>query len=503
VTVTIGAPAEITSVDPLTMFPPVDAYQPTPSRKPPPPPRKPRHVDASPTPQGPALYERRVDTTRTRTRESTRLARAPSDAETSPAPRSPSSNADLGQPEEVFAPVVVPRDPNQQPAAPSSPEVVMSAERSARTARTDTVAANTPYTRPVDSPSLRPYNFAAPQPSDDSATTPDRYPIAGSLEYNGKNERTAELLDYEPPTRPQLDAETSEQDGDRDRDQPPRPLSEELNLSEDSERATHLTPEDRAYLQAARLTPVSRQDAAYVSPEDTQRTAAATSTQAGEHAHAPDTPDAPDREPSLTRLTPPPASSELGEDPGVEPGGYTGTLGIVLGLGSSFDHIPGNINALGLGFGLRGDYKLSDSWLIGGRALYYFGSSGETSEGRSSASTWVIAADLAYVLPFDFITLAPELALGILMRDVTNTPTLNLRTQSSSSSGADDDQTQGGLYISPGVRLLVPLRLFDRDLDRFYAGCDVHLDFVLGSRGADGSNFRRGFQFLLHAGLRF
>jgi hypothetical protein len=188
----------------------------------------------------------------------------------------------------------------------------------------------------------------------------------------------------------------------------------------------------------------------------------------------------------------------VAEDAPSEPGGYTGTLGIALGLGSSFDAIPGDVNALGVGFGLRGDYKLSDSWLIGGRALYYFGSSGETSERHTSASTWVIAADLAYVLPFDFITLAPELAVGLLMREVTSTPKLNLRTQSSAN-----DQQQGGLYFSPGVRLLVPLRLFDRDLDRFYAGCDVHVDFVLGAKAADGSNFRRAFQFLLHAGLRF
>ena len=168
---------------------------------------------------------------------------------------------------------------------------------------------------------------------------------------------------------------------------------------------------------------------------------------------------------------------------------------VMFGVGASFDETPGGVNPLGFGFGLRGDYRLLPELAVGGRFLYYVGSSSALPAGEITMSTWLLAAEAAYVWPINGMLLEPGLVLGISTRAVDGRAPF--ADGGSGFVAGTEDQTDVGFYLAPGASLIVPLALISPDLEPFFLGGDARVGFVFGD-GVSGS-----FELMFQAGLRF
>jgi hypothetical protein len=171
---------------------------------------------------------------------------------------------------------------------------------------------------------------------------------------------------------------------------------------------------------------------------------------------------------------------------------------IMLGVGASFDDTPASVNPLGFGFGLRGSYRFLPDYpelAVGGRFLYYVGGSGPLPNGEIAMSSWILAADAAYVFPVAGILLEPSLALGLSGRAIeANTPVVDV---GSGFVPGGDTRTEVGFYVAPGASVCVPLSLMSPSLEQFFIGADVRLGMVLG-HGVSGS-----FELMVQGGVRF
>jgi hypothetical protein len=167
----------------------------------------------------------------------------------------------------------------------------------------------------------------------------------------------------------------------------------------------------------------------------------------------------------------------------------------LLGLGVTFDNTLGSVNPLGFGFGLRGDYRIAEPWAVGARVLYFVGGSSELPVGRVSMQTWLLAVEGAYVLRLDPLLIQPGLALGLHMRQIDER-VLDLPDMEGAVA-RNQNRTQVGLYLAPGVNIALPLGNLARELDYLIAGMDVRLDLAFGSRVTSN------LQLLLLAGVRF
>jgi len=191
-----------------------------------------------------------------------------------------------------------------------------------------------------------------------------------------------------------------------------------------------------------------------------------------------------------------PVFAEWGE-PGSEAGPSEQRIhaAVMFGVGASFDETPGGVNPLGFGFGLRGDYRLLPQLAVGGRFLYYVGSSAALPAGDITMSTWLLAAEAAYVWPVHGLLIEPGLVLGIHSRAVDG------RAPFADGRGgfveANEDRTDVGFYLAPGASVIVPLALFSPDLEPFFVGGDARIGFVFADE-VSGS-----FELMVQAGLRF
>ncbi len=162
-------------------------------------------------------------------------------------------------------------------------------------------------------------------------------------------------------------------------------------------------------------------------------------------------------------------------------------MGVLLGVGFTFDHLVGKVDPLGFGLGLRGGYNF-DKIFIGGRFMYYFGDSSALPTGNLAMKSWLIAAEGGYDLALGRFTLRPGIALGVVSRIIDGPPAFiggGLGAIPNSSS-----DTQVGLYVAPGVSLILPL-------DRFFIGADARLHFAFGDRVSGG------LELLANGGMTF
>ncbi|HKU44512.1 MAG TPA: outer membrane beta-barrel protein [Polyangiales bacterium] len=206
---------------------------------------------------------------------------------------------------------------------------------------------------------------------------------------------------------------------------------------------------------------------------------------------------------------PPPAAAEetpAGPDPVFKDWGAPGTAtqaevpprieaAILLGVGASFDDTVGSVNPLGFGFGLRGNYRLLPELAVGGRFVYYVGGSSELPTGEVSMSSWVFAADAAYVLPISGMLLEPGIALGLTGRSIDGRAAF-VTTDTGFIAGSAED-TQVSFYVAPGASLCVPMSLVAEGLDQLFFGADVRLVMAFG-HGVSGA-----IELMAQGGLRF
>ena len=168
----------------------------------------------------------------------------------------------------------------------------------------------------------------------------------------------------------------------------------------------------------------------------------------------------------------------------------------LLGMGATFDHTVAGVNPLGFGFGVRGSYLALEPWAFGARLVYFVGGSSDLPTGRISMQSWVLAAEGAYVMRLHPVIIQPGLLFGLHVREIDNR-LISVDLPSPDLAPGRQNKTQVGLYLAPGVNVMLPLSVFSSDLDYLFAGADVRLDLALGSRVTGN------LQLLFQAGLRF
>jgi hypothetical protein len=168
----------------------------------------------------------------------------------------------------------------------------------------------------------------------------------------------------------------------------------------------------------------------------------------------------------------------------------------MLGLGVTFDHTVGGVNPLGFGFGLRGDYHLRDEFRIGARLLYFVGGSSELPTGTYSMSSWLLAAEGAYVLSFAPLKLEPGLALGVAARNASGRPAFASSGTQAFVPGSEN-KSDVGLYVAPGIGVILPLDELNPRFKDLFVGLDVRLDLVFGA------GVTSNLQLLFEFGLTF
>ncbi|MET0386831.1 MAG: hypothetical protein ABW321_12770 [Polyangiales bacterium] len=181
-------------------------------------------------------------------------------------------------------------------------------------------------------------------------------------------------------------------------------------------------------------------------------------------------------EPAEPRDTNPPAAFSGSASPTDEP---LYRVNALVGIGVTFDNIVGGVNPLGFGFGFLGDYHLLERYRVGGRILYYVGGSSELPTGYVSLQSWLIAAEASYV--FDELSplrIEPGVAVGLHIRDLEDRPIFTSPSQGFVAAREGSDGV--GLYLAPGVRLVLPLSVISADLAMVHVGIDARLDLVLG-----------------------
>jgi hypothetical protein len=170
-------------------------------------------------------------------------------------------------------------------------------------------------------------------------------------------------------------------------------------------------------------------------------------------------------------------------------------LAAMAGVGTTFDKTPGGVNPLGFGFGLRGDFRVLDELALGARVLYFVGGASDLPTGKVDMTSWLIAGEASYVLDLDPVLVQPGMLLGVASRDVGGRPAFTNATDQSFVPGSQN-HTLFGLYLAPGVGVIVPLSIIERDLAAFFLGADARLDLMFFGR------LSSNVQLLVQGGLR-
>jgi hypothetical protein len=126
--------------------------------------------------------------------------------------------------------------------------------------------------------------------------------------------------------------------------------------------------------------------------------------------------------------------------------------------------------------------------------LYFVGGSVELPSDDVAMQSWLLAAEAAYALELDPVSIEPGLALGLYVRETnyrgyasfTDEPTFSV-----------PDSTRLFFYLAPGVNVSVPLSVVTPALAPLTVGADVRLDLAFGK------HVTSNIQLLLQVGLRF
>jgi hypothetical protein len=133
---------------------------------------------------------------------------------------------------------------------------------------------------------------------------------------------------------------------------------------------------------------------------------------------------------------------------------------------------------------------------VGARVLYFVGGSSVLPTGGVEMESWLLALEGHYVLDLDSVLIEPGLLLGIASRSTQGLPAFADQNGSGFVPGSQDS-TAIGLYLAPGVNVVVPLSLVSRELDPFFVGGDLRLDLVFGS------GVTANLQLLAQIGVQF
>lgn len=144
------------------------------------------------------------------------------------------------------------------------------------------------------------------------------------------------------------------------------------------------------------------------------------------------------------------------------------TAGGVIGYGVETEDVQG-YNPYGFTLGLRGGYTLPGLGLhLGGRLMYYFGSTGELADTRKIESKYItVSAEVGYDIDLFVLTLRPYLGFGYA---------------SLSSSGPTDTFEGGAFMLAPGATGIIPLGIF-------FVGADVRYQWLPADGHVDGATF--------------
>jgi hypothetical protein len=205
-------------------------------------------------------------------------------------------------------------------------------------------------------------------------------------------------------------------------------------------------------------------------------------------------------QPNITPADEPPTGAEpLAAAGGIPPAPQPTELwsaAALLGIGATFDNTVAGVNPLGFGFGVRGDYRIHPMWSLGARMLYFVGGSVELPTHDVVMQSWLLAAEGAYVLDLDPLTIQPGVALGLFVRETNYRGYAPFITEDPTSV-SQPDTTRLFFYIAPGLNVSLPLALASPALAPLTVGADVRLDVGFGRR-VTGS-----IQLLGQVGLRF
>jgi hypothetical protein len=172
------------------------------------------------------------------------------------------------------------------------------------------------------------------------------------------------------------------------------------------------------------------------------------------------------------------------------------SVAALLGIGVTFDNTVSGINPLGFGFGLRGDYRFAQGFALGARLIYFVGGSSELPTGNVELNTWLAALEGSWVFNLEPILIQPGLLLGIATRATRGLPA-STDTGGQGAVAGTQNHTAVGMYVAPGVNVVVPLGLASQDLDMFFVGGDLRFDLVFGD------SVSANLQVLAQVGLNF
>jgi hypothetical protein len=146
----------------------------------------------------------------------------------------------------------------------------------------------------------------------------------------------------------------------------------------------------------------------------------------------------------------------------------------MLGIGGTLNDTAGSINPLGLGFGVRGAYRILPEVVVGGRFLYFVGGSATLATGQVSMSSWQLAVEAAYIVPLtDVIDLEPGILIGMNVLTVHGPKTAFLESEGSGFVPGSKDGTEAALYVAPGAAVRIPIDV--PDVEGFFVGGDARL----------------------------
>jgi hypothetical protein len=170
---------------------------------------------------------------------------------------------------------------------------------------------------------------------------------------------------------------------------------------------------------------------------------------------------------------------------------------LMIGIGGTLNHTAASINPLGLGFGVRGSYRVSPEVVLGGRFLYFVGGSGVLPTGEISMSSWQLAAEAAYVVPIaDVVELEPGVLVGMNVLTVHGPKSAFLEGEGTTFVPGSREGTEAALYVAPGAAVRVPLDLAP-EIEDFFVGADAR--FGLQFRHEVGTSI----ELMGQVGVRF
>lgn len=152
-----------------------------------------------------------------------------------------------------------------------------------------------------------------------------------------------------------------------------------------------------------------------------------------------------DKTASEEELLPVPASAHKEDKPI--------SAGLLVGYGFSFEQ--GDMNRLGLGFGVRGGYTFDFGIYAGAKFVYYLG--GEETTKTSNIMT--VGVEGGYKLELDPVFFLPSLELGLSMLMFDD------------STGILDESSND-FYLAPGLAVIYPI-------DMIFVGLDLSIPIIL------------------------